>query len=222
MAFVAAAWLVPVETVRHLVPAELPILSVLPGRTLATAFLGDYGPGSTLEYHELGVNPAVVRIGAVPAVWNAALVVDSEAARLGGELVGASKVVLPFDWAEERPGVGRCTVADWITVRYRQGRVPMPRMPVPTATLRDELLFLSLQALHGKARLGTASFEPVPGGPLEWMTSWGRPLVVEVMTGMRGRMMDRLQVARVFPHRAKRPPTPGSAERRSSFGEPHP
>src|SRR5262249_16452093 len=46
-ALVGAAYLAPVDLVRPLVPEEFDIVSVWPGRTLATAFVADYGPGST-------------------------------------------------------------------------------------------------------------------------------------------------------------------------------
>jgi hypothetical protein len=59
-ALVGAAYLAPVDLVRPMVPEEFEVVSVLPGRTLATVFVADYGPGSTLEYHEFGLQPALV------------------------------------------------------------------------------------------------------------------------------------------------------------------
>lgn len=76
-ALVGAAYLAPIDLVRPLVPEELEIVPVLPGRTLATAFVADYGPGSTLEYHEFGLQPALVRFRGVTAAWNRLLLVDS-------------------------------------------------------------------------------------------------------------------------------------------------
>ena len=85
---VVAAYLAPVDLVRPLVPEEFEIVSVLPGRTLATLFLADHGPGSTLEYHEFGLQPALVRFRGVTAAWNSMLLVDSPASVRGGELLG--------------------------------------------------------------------------------------------------------------------------------------
>ena len=48
-ALVGAAYLAPIDLVRPLVPEEFEVVPVLPGRTLATVFVADYGPGSTLE-----------------------------------------------------------------------------------------------------------------------------------------------------------------------------
>ncbi len=214
-AFLAAAWIVPIESVRALVPRELAIAAVLPGRTVATAFLGDYGPGSTLEYHELGINPALVHVGGVPAVWNHTLVVDSEPARIGGALVGAPKLLLPFDWEERKRGgrvEGRCTVGDpdrpLVHVRYRQGLLPVPSPPMRAATLRDELLLVSTQHMRGRQRLAKIRFDVPAGSPIAWLRAFGDPLVGVAVTGMRGKMMDAPRVARILAHRAWRPPLP--------------
>ena len=75
-ALVGTAYLVPVDAVRSLVPEEFEIVPVLPGRTVATVFVADYGPGSTLEYHEFGVQPGLVRFRGVTAAWNSLLLVD--------------------------------------------------------------------------------------------------------------------------------------------------
>ena len=47
-------------------------------------FLADHGPGSTLEYHEFGLQPALVRFRGVTAAWNSLLLVDSPASVRGG------------------------------------------------------------------------------------------------------------------------------------------
>src|SRR5207249_4157351 len=100
-ALVVAAYLAPVVLVRPMVPEEFEVVPVLPGRTLATLFLADHGPGSTLEYHELGLQPALVRFRGVTAAWNSLLLVDSPASLRGGELLGFRKQLATFDWREE-------------------------------------------------------------------------------------------------------------------------
>src|SRR3954452_8411643 len=100
-ALIGAAYLAPVDLVRPWVPEEFPIVSVLPGRTLATAFVADYGPGSTLEYHEFGLQPALVRFRGVTAGWNRLLLVDSPDSVQGGQMLGFDKQLAEFDWHEE-------------------------------------------------------------------------------------------------------------------------
>src|SRR6516165_6405221 len=100
---VGAAYLAPIDLVRPLVPEEFEVVPVLPGRTLATAFVADYGPGSTLEYHEFDLQPALVRFRGVTAAWSSLLLVDSPASVRGGELLGFRKQLADFEWRE---GVG--------------------------------------------------------------------------------------------------------------------
>src|SRR4051794_27229503 len=159
-ALVGAAYLAPVDLVRPLVPEEFEVVSVLPGRTLATVFVADYGPGSTLEYHEFGLQPALVRFRGVMAAWNSLLLVDSPASVRGGELLGFNKQLADFDWHEEvSPGgraSGECVVRlgghEVVRIRYRQGRVPLPGVPVRAAMLRGDMVLACSNRLRGRFR----------------------------------------------------------------------
>ena len=156
-ALVGAAYLAPVDLVRPLVPEEFQIVSVLPGRTLATVFMADYGPGSTLEYHEFGLQPALVRFRGVTAAWNSLLLVDSPASVRGGRMLGFNKQLAEFDWREEvGPGgrvSGECVVRlggqEVVRIRYRQGRVPLPGVPVRAAMVRDDMVLGLLEPPPG-------------------------------------------------------------------------
>ena len=59
---ISTVHLVDVDKVRHLIPSELNIISVLPGKTLSVVYVSGYGSGSVLEYSELIVAPAMVVI----------------------------------------------------------------------------------------------------------------------------------------------------------------
>src|SRR3954470_16800023 len=106
-ALVGAAYLAPVDLVWPRVPEEFEIVSVLPGRTLATVFVADYGPGSTLEYHEFGLQAALVRFRGVTAAWNSLLLVDNPDSVRGGLLLGFNKQLAEFDWHEDLDSGGR-------------------------------------------------------------------------------------------------------------------
>ncbi len=94
---VQALWTVEAARARALVPAELPIVSVKPGRTLAILFLGNYGAGSTLVYHELIVSPALVRVGHQVGAWISHIYVDDPASLAGGrEIWGLPKELARF------------------------------------------------------------------------------------------------------------------------------
>jgi hypothetical protein len=208
-ALVGAAYLAPTDLVRPLVPEEFPIVSVLPGRTLATVFLADHGPGSTLEYHEFGLQPALVRFRGVTAAWNDLLLVDSPASLRGGELLGFRKQMADFEWREEigpgsRPS-GECVVRlgghEVVRIRYQQGRLPLPGMPARVMTIRDDMVLACWNRLRGRYRWSTATFEPSAGGPADILRHFGRPIVAAVVTGYRGVMADDLRALGFLPHR---------------------
>src|SRR4051812_44473974 len=206
---VGAAFLAPVDLVRPLVPEEFEIRSILPGRTLATVFLADYGPGSTLEYHEFGLQPALVRFRGVTAAWNSLLLVDSPASLRGGQLLGFNKQLADFDWHEEvDPGgraSGECVVRfgghEVVRIWYRQGRGPLPGVPVRAAMVRGDMGLACSNRLRGRYRLSSASFEPAQGGPADFLRHLGRPIGTVVVTDYRGVMADDLRALGFLPHR---------------------
>lgn len=208
-ACVGAFFVAPVERVRRLVPAELEIVEVLPGRTVASVFLGDYGPGSTLEFCELGVQPALVRCHTGWAMWSSLVLVDSEASYVGGEPLGFIKQMATFRWNEQRDrsgGVrGRCAVIQQgctvLEIDYAQGRLPLPSLALRVATIADDMLFSSRHHLRGRYRLSRVRLDVgATDGPLALLGDLGAPLAGVVVTEMRGRMGDRVS-ASFLPHR---------------------
>ncbi|QDV35654.1 acetoacetate decarboxylase family protein [Tautonia plasticadhaerens] len=208
-ALVGAAYLAPVDLVRPLVPEELEFIPVLPGRTLATLFIADYGPGSTLEYHELGLQPALVRFRGVAAAWNSLLLVDSHASVQGGELLGFSKRLASFDWREEvGPGgraSGECLVRlneqEVVRIRYRQGRMPLPGVPVQAMTIRDDMVLCFRNRLRGRYRWSHVEIEPTQDGPAGIIGGFGRPILTGVATGYQGVMGDAVRALGFLAHR---------------------
>ena len=158
-ALVGAAYLAPVDLVRPLVPEEFEIVPVLPGRTLATVFVADYGPGSTLEYHEFGLQPALVRFRGVTAAWNSLLLVDSPASVRGGRTPRLRQAVgrlrLARGGRAGRPGLGRVRRA----ARGPRGR-PHPLPPGAGAAAGR-----AGAGRHAAGRHGARLLEP-PAGPL--------------------------------------------------------
>jgi Acetoacetate decarboxylase (ADC) len=191
------------------VPEEFEVVSVLPGRTLATVFVADYGPGSTLEYHEFGFQPALVRFRGVTAAWNSLLLVDSPASVQGGRLLGFNKLLADFDWREEYgPGgraSGECVVRlgaqEVVHIRYRQGRVPLTGVPVRAMTIRGDMVLCFSNRLWGRYRWSTVAIEPTEGGQAGILRHLGRPILTAVVTGYRGVMADDLRALGFLPHR---------------------
>jgi hypothetical protein len=94
-----AVHLIETARARPFVPPELAIVPVLPGRTLAAAFLVRYGPGSVIEYGELAVIAALVRWESSRGFWISHIYVDDPASLEGGrELWGLPKELAEFTW----------------------------------------------------------------------------------------------------------------------------
>jgi hypothetical protein len=97
--------LVNIEKVRPLIPAELDIISVWPGKTLASLYLSNYQRGSVLEYSELIVAPAMVSYGGKIGGWISHIYVDNPDSVAGGrEIWGLPKELAEFTW-EQGKGV---------------------------------------------------------------------------------------------------------------------
>jgi hypothetical protein len=75
--------------VRPLVPAALEVVSVAPGRTLGAVYLASYQAGSTRQYHELIVIPALVRQRHRLGGWISHIYVDDEISALAGREIWA-------------------------------------------------------------------------------------------------------------------------------------
>ncbi len=102
--------LVNVDRVRPLVPLELDIISVWPGKTIASVYLSYYGSGSELEYSELIVVPAVVSYQGKFGGWVSHIYVDHVDSMAGGrDIWGLPKELADFDWKEQRVTISQGT-----------------------------------------------------------------------------------------------------------------
>ncbi|MBW4565737.1 MAG: acetoacetate decarboxylase family protein [Mojavia pulchra JT2-VF2] len=91
--------LVNIDQVRSLVPSELDIISVWPGKTVASVYLSYYGSGSMLEYSELIVAPAIVGYRGKIGGWVSHIYVDDVNSVAGGrEIWGLPKELADFNW----------------------------------------------------------------------------------------------------------------------------
>lgn len=94
------------DRARSLLPPELNILEIWPGKTLGGLYLATYGAGSTLEYHELIVVAGIGRdqhnhIGA----WISHIYVDHPDSVAGGRNIwGLPKELAEFEWSNHPAG----------------------------------------------------------------------------------------------------------------------
>ena len=98
--------LVDTNRVRALIPSELEIFSVFPGKTLGAVYLSNYQPGSVLEYSELIVAPAFVKYQGKIGAWVTHIYVDNSDSVAGGrEIWGLPKELADFTWLDKRVAV---------------------------------------------------------------------------------------------------------------------
>ena len=91
--------LINIDRVRHLIPSELEIISVFPGKTVGGVYLSYYGHGSVLEYSELIVIPAAVGYQGKIGGWVSHIYVDNPDSVAGGrEVWGLPKELAEFTW----------------------------------------------------------------------------------------------------------------------------
>lgn len=123
-----------IDRVRPLIPSELEIISVWPGKTLGGVYLSYYGSDSVLEYSELIVIPALVAYGGKFGGWVSHIYVDNSDSVAGGrEIWGLPKELAEFNWEDN-------------CVRVRQGN------------RRLCTLNYNRQSFGLKQRLGASSF----------------------------------------------------------------
>jgi acetoacetate decarboxylase len=118
-------YLVDLARAKELVPADLEIISVLPGKTLGSLYLSVYEANSTLEYHELIVVAALVRYQGKIGSWVSHIYVDNLESVAGGrEVWGLPKEMADFTWSDRSIQV---TQGDrsLCQVQYSQGGLPL-------------------------------------------------------------------------------------------------
>jgi acetoacetate decarboxylase len=95
----AAFRFIELATARLFIRNDIPLVAVVPGKTLAGLALIDYGIGSTLNYQELIVFPGLVRHKARPGIWVSHIYVNNLTSLKGGrEMFGVPKEMAAFDW----------------------------------------------------------------------------------------------------------------------------
>ena len=127
----------------------------------------------------------------------------------GGELLGFRKRLASFDWREEvglgGRACGECVVRlddqEVVRIRYRQGRLPLPSVPVRAMTIRDDMVLCFSNRLRGRYRWSSAEVRLTPEGPAGIIGGFGRPILTGVATGYRGVMGDAVRALGFLPRR---------------------
>lgn len=170
--------LLPTAAVRPLIPPELEILSVWPGKTIGVIAFAHYGPGSTIAYNELIVAPAAVRGPAGWGVWISHIYVDDPDSMAGGrEIWGVPKQLAEFTWHEQGAHVeqagqtlaslhlGRCWWLTRTSVRF------------PTYSRLNEELICFVGRASGRVGWDRGAVDVPSSSPFS-ILPWGRPKAI--------------------------------------------
>ncbi|MEG4209305.1 acetoacetate decarboxylase family protein [Microcoleus sp. S13_B4] len=131
--------LVDVARVRPLVPSELEIVSLLPGKTLGGIYISSYGLGSVMQYNELIVVSAIANYAGKWGAWISHIYVDNPNSVAGGrEIWGLPKELATFSW-EGSDSVKAAPLGYRVTVS--QGNRPLCSLNYSKQTLALPLPF---------------------------------------------------------------------------------
>lgn len=94
--------LIDSEPLRSLIPPELDIISIFPGKTLGGVYLASYQQGSVLEYNELIIAAGLVSYSGKIGSWVTHIYVDNSDSVAGGrEVWGLPKELAEFTWKQD-------------------------------------------------------------------------------------------------------------------------
>jgi acetoacetate decarboxylase len=145
---------VPIRQVRAAVPSPLHIVPVLPGRTLSVIALLRYGRGSTLQYHEAIVAPALVMTRARVGSWISHIYVDSEASMHGGRAIwNLPKQLAKFSWdADTRIRMDAAAMSIDVAIGGRSmTSIALPMLAPAFGTLPPAIHWFAAKG-HGRLR----------------------------------------------------------------------
>jgi hypothetical protein len=146
--------LVNIDLVRPLIPLDLKIISVWPGKTIASLYLSKYGSGSVLEYSELIIAPALVNYQRKIGGWISHIYVDNADSVAGGrEIWGLPKELAEFTWKE----------GEHVTVHQGNRKLCSLKYNQQTLAWRQGLSASSFSAKGADLLIFPAEFEAVLG-----------------------------------------------------------
>jgi acetoacetate decarboxylase len=172
-------YLLNIEKVASLLPKELEIVSILPGKTLASVYFSAYTSGSVLEYNELIVAPAFVRYQDKMGAWISHIYVDHLDSVAGGrEIWGLPKEMANFTWTETGVNVSQNS-QDLCYFSYKKGWLATGWQQKLHGTilsgLNSELLFFSSH-FQSKIALVKAKVE-IPNNSPFYQFELGQPFL---------------------------------------------
>ncbi|OKH39295.1 acetoacetate decarboxylase [[Phormidium ambiguum] IAM M-71] len=139
--------LVDIERSRPLIPQELEIVAVWPGKTIGGVYLSSYKFGSTLQYNELFVVAGIVSYAGKLGIWVSHIYVDNADSVAGGrEIWELPKELAEFTWltGEESSVTVRQGNKELCSLTYTKPSLTLPvslALPSFSSSISNFLLF---------------------------------------------------------------------------------
>jgi acetoacetate decarboxylase len=162
-----------ISRVRPLIPSELEIVPIFPGKTLGGVYIAAYGTGSDLTYSELIVASGIIYHGGRLGSWISHIYVDNPDSVQGGrEVWGLPKELAEFQWQHNPQPNVQVSQGDRILCRLNcKWHSPGIQLPiaVPTFSVLGQKL-LQFKG-HGTFNLQLAGLNlQVPSeSPFAWL-----------------------------------------------------
>lgn len=125
---------IAIDQVRPLLPPELDVVQVFPGKTLGGIYIASYESGSILTYNELIVFCSLTRLGDRMGSWVTHIYVDEPKSVAGGrEMWGLPKQMADFEWTTgSNPQVTVSQGDRWLCTMTYGWQAPGVRLPIPS------------------------------------------------------------------------------------------
>lgn len=179
--------LLDVAHIRSLIPADLNILSILPGKTLGGVYIASYQAGSTLRYNELIVISGLIHQSSKVGGWISHIYVDHPDSIAGGRKIwGLPKQMAQFSWdltqnlsvQVDQNGRSLCSI------RCQWQSPPWPQsLSVPAFSLLGHKLLYFKGRANFHLRLAGLDLTVLPESPLNavglgqaWLGFYANPL----------------------------------------------
>jgi acetoacetate decarboxylase len=165
--------LLDIDRVRPLIPSQLEIVSVFPGKTLGGLYLAAYGDSSTLTYSELIIVSAIARGANQLGAWISHIYVDHPDSVAGGrEIWGLPKELADFRWQlGDRPTVEVVQNGQTLCTLTSRWQLPGWTQPLTGSVFsqKGSTLISFLGQGHFKWHLADVTLQVPSESPFAWL-----------------------------------------------------
>ncbi|WP_088893223.1 acetoacetate decarboxylase family protein [Leptolyngbya ohadii] len=165
--------LIDIDRVRPLIPSELEIIPVFPGKTIGGVYLSAYKSGSVLQYNELIVVSGLIYHAGTIGGWVSHIYVDNPDSIAGGrEIWGLPKEYAEFKWQQGEQLSVEVTQGEDVLCRCRC-TWKLPGLPLalsaPVFSVKDTKLLLFEGQTNSPIHIAGVDLQIPESSPFAWL-----------------------------------------------------